>query len=104
MSHTPGDWEYSYGVVRTTYTVGEHEHNQYRALICAVSNCENDAEMESNGYLLAASPKLLEECEDALGYFESAWASTGNHPASSFGSYVRGLRAAIAKAKGEDNA
>jgi len=88
----------------------EYYHREPRALVTPASDSrgrcrwvpDNDhyPERTTQFHILNAAEDLLEECEDALGFFEGLWAMTGNHPGSHYAQYVHSLRAAIAKARG----
>lgn len=91
--HTKGDWTTREGhpsIVASPDGGTVAVVNRYNVS----GELKPDEEVEANGILLAAAPKLLEACEHALELLEE-WSSCPNP-------FIENeLRPAIAKAKGE---
>jgi hypothetical protein len=85
--HTPGPWLLVSREVGGAIQIVDSHPATLR--ICTVTNAHND---EANAHLIAAAPELLKQLESALACIE--------RDGSVLGDMVK-MRAAIAKAKGE---
>ena len=103
MSHTPGPWwlsDYDW-YVRATCNQGV---NWRVAEVMEV--LPEDEQAEANAYLIAAAPDMLAALEEILPEIEcrcqSAFTDRGLHESNSLCHHVKTIKAAIAKAKGEE--
>lgn len=93
MTHTPAPW-----VIHKTFssisgvTTEKGETIRVKGFALSMNNSGNDIEAESNTYLLAAAPELLEALEDLCG---AAKSSGYPHEA------LKRAEAAILKARGQ---
>ena len=102
--HTPGPWigaGPSFGDPLPRYTTEivtdwEDEDDQ-RPVICTLPFRHYDHENEANARLIAAAPELLEAAEAIVARWDSPLWKDQPHT----GTFIDQLRAAIAKAKGE---
>ena len=94
IKYTPGPWRYS------------KAHND---IISMAPGVKSDVVAEyvlgislANARLICAAPDLLEALSDALADFDNWAAHEDNHPHEHLVAWAEKARAAIAKAKGED--
>lgn len=102
--HTPGPWAAVGKSVRTAATIGRKNDapNGYQGGIC---NClggsfdkyEQDQIAKANARLISAAPELLEALESFVHLYEAG----AHFDESTLRKVVNGMRAAIARAKGE---
>lgn len=104
MSHTPGPWEveiHANGCVfitsPNTSSSGGDIADLYHTILDAFDGQQivTKQNAEANAHLIAAAPDLLEACEEAV---EQLWHLAKDKQTNP---WVKQLRAAIAKAKGE---
>ena len=97
-NHTPGPWEieehYHFGY----RWISGPGHSQLAQVVWCMEDEDRSPECEANAHLIAAAPELL----DALCYLLEA--SSGQGPHEQWLAAMDQARAAIAKAKGENNA
>jgi hypothetical protein len=96
--HTPGPWR------ATPYSV--FSTRQDRRTETIVARCRlsvaRTAEGLANAHLIAAAPDLLAACEEALEMAEYLSATWGTSHGDNYAEMAERLRAAIAKARGDD--
>ena len=104
IKHTPGPWKW----VQLDFSGYYHElHDKSGTVICDDGSAQGEYSAQidvkgANARLIAAAPELLEALEDALIDFDNWAAHEDNHPHEHLVVWAEKARAAIAKAKGEE--
>ena len=107
IKHTPGPWviaESEQG--RHFRAVSAKKHEALATVVWLMEDDDMDGvtspECEANASLIAAAPDLLEALTDAVIDFDNWAAHEDNHPHEHLVAWAERARAAIAKAKGEE--
>ena len=94
--HTPGPWEIQEHPNGIYKYISGPEHLEFAQVVWCMEDDERSPECEANARLIAAAPELLEAVEELLACTEGQAIYNFMEPQK------KKARAAIAKAKGEE--
>lgn len=101
--HTPGPWTVAPTKHRNGEATAEIHHGNDGEVVC-IMEAHDDDRSRADARLIAAAPDLLEANEIALSAMEQMWKDymSDRHPnLEQINDAMKGLRAALAPAKGE---
>jgi len=104
-NHTPGPWfctKAKHGIDGSHYAIAVVGDDRGDRALVIHAAAGDDRQAESNAQLFLGAPELLAASETALGYIEAVCFNTPNpKKRKNYADCASILRAAIAKAKGE---